>query len=88
MNLIDSLIPETPVPRVPYFERKQTMTLHERVCEVLEYLALDAEPTLEFVSNVYRFAHIANAPDCLKNHPKWLEEFEVLENALSEDGVL
>lgn len=70
--------------------RPEPVTLAERVCHVLEMLALYTEDgpgtkkaLRTFASEVYRFTHIANSPGCVKNHPEWLTDFEALEEQIN-----
>lgn len=65
------------------------MNLALRVCLVLEVLSMNAEfwtpeERLRMASNVYRWCHCATSPDCLKNHPEWLPDFEQTEAGLIE----
>lgn len=59
-----------------------------RVCAVLEFLYTDCDPSRSFQvqrkqhSNIYRWAHCARAPQCIKNHPSFLADFETLEAEL------
>lgn len=60
-------------------------TIHERVCNVLEWLAMhEPEDLAVFTSQVYRYTHHANAPDC--PHPDWWAEFEALEAGIWAAG--
>lgn len=56
-------------------------TIHERVCNVLEWLAMhEPEDLAVFASQVYRFTHHANAPECRiliggRNSRRWKRRF-------------
>lgn len=45
------------------------------------------ETTTKEMDKLYQIAHLVET-ECIKNHPKWLEEFEQTERALKEANII
>jgi len=44
--------------------------------KIIEEIAVEYCGEHEAISSIYKFAHVVNSPDCVKNHPQWADDLD------------